>query len=128
MKKEISVKLEEGVVKVKRLQLFDLASALKKVQKIPAAFSSITGMTSEQIMSHLPEMIGDNLEEFADVVSVATDKTKEEIMELGIADLMEVIESILEVNRFEDIKRFLSSIRARGQGKVPQESPSKRKV
>lgn len=113
MKKTIELKIEDRTVTVKRLQLLDTAIVLKKLNQLPKGLMSMSKVSTDEIISTLPVLIADSLPELADIVSTATDLSKEEIMELGLADFTKIIDAILQVNAFEEIMGFLRIIQGR---------------
>lgn len=118
MKYEEKIKLDCGEVTVRRLQINEVAKVLKKMKSLPGTLNDVAGKKGNEVFEKLPEYIAENIEDFAGVLSVPTSLKREEILELDLADFFGLLEGILEVNRYEDIKRFLGKMLSRAKKEV----------
>lgn len=86
-----------------KLPLGKLAELLDIVKDLPKRLASIEGLTNDDLMARLPEVILACLPEVEGVVLLCTDIEATEFEELGISDLVEILITIYEVNDLEKL-------------------------
>lgn len=117
MDKTVKVTTELGEVTVHKLALGDYAKLLKTFKKLPAEIGKFIQSNDDSklkdldvLLVELPSIVADSLPELAEVVSIATDKDKDFILKLDLADVVDLIGAILELNNYarvaESIKKF----------------------
>lgn len=115
--------LDYGDVKVtvKKMPLRKIAGLLNIVNELPNDVKEkVMGldfdkMSNEQFLSSLPEMVTLLMPELAGVVAKACNSdVKPEVFldELGVDENIEVIETILEINKVESVMARLKKLRA----------------
>lgn len=117
-----------GPIEVRKLALNDYAELLKMLQELPKKFGAfIEGKSAEElkdtntIYSVLPDLIGDAIPEFSRIIAFVSNKSPEEVQSLDLADAVDVVVAILELN---DIQRVIESIKkisalTSGKSKTP---------
>lgn len=120
--KVVEVSLDDGeVVKVEKLPLgraAQLVMALKKLfrrlQEVAQGNTEIAraltgagpldiGKFAVQLIDALPDVLEVAVEELASVIAVATGLPEKRIRALGIAEMMALIEAVVEVNKVSEI-------------------------
>lgn len=120
--KTITVKTEGGDVIVRKLALEDYAALLRALKKLPVEVGKfVEGNSTDQLkdtnflLTQLPSIIADAIPEFAEVLAVASDKSKEfHLKELDLADNLEVFAAALELNDYRRIVDTVKKLTARG--------------
>ncbi len=112
--KTIAVETETlGTITVHKMALGDYAELLRALNKLPSMMGDIikrdkSELTTELILQELPEILANALPEVAGVVAAATDKDKEEIVTLDLAEFMEVTDAALQLN---DVERIVTAVK-----------------
>lgn len=123
--KTIIVQAEAGDVTVRKLALGDYAGILRALDKLPKAIGEIVkkddkDLTSEYILSILPGLLADNMDELAALLACATDRDKEFFLtQLDLADGMEVFAAIFELNDYSKVAGVVKKLMAARQPKNP---------
>jgi hypothetical protein len=100
--KTIIITTDVGEVTVRKLALGDYANFLRALKKLPKLILDITKndkekLTNEYIISILPQIAADELPEFAGVIASATDKDSDFILQLDLAETLDVADAVLEL-------------------------------
>lgn len=111
--KNISVKLDEKTIVVKKLPLRKYVDLLKVLNKLPEQLSSFTDLPKDEVFAKLPALIADFLPEVVSMLTIATDLTKDEIDEMGLIEVTDVVVAVIEVNRFPEVFEKLKKAVAR---------------
>lgn len=127
--KTIVVPTSEGDVTVKKLALGDYAQVLRSLNQLPAKLADITKkdkseLTTEYILEILPGMLADGLPEIAGILAAATDKDADFILQLDLADVMDITAGALELNDVARIVQSIKKIQARSSSKPAPTTPS----
>lgn len=113
----ISVKTEFGEVKVHKMPLSDYAELLKAMDTIPQSFlkfiktqddSKLQEMENSEFITILPAFLAESWGDLIKIVAVPTDKDAEFMARLDLADAVDVVGAILELN---DIPRIIEAIK-----------------
>lgn len=88
---------------VEQLALGKFSELLKAFDKLPAYFNEIAGLTNDQMITKLPEVIGNSLPEFLNVLSIATNIPAEKLNEMPLEDGIDLFLAVIEVNKFREI-------------------------
>lgn len=129
--KTITVSTELGEVVVHKMPLSDYAGLLRALDKLPEHIGKLVNdkgsseVSREKLIMMLPSLAADSLEELAAVLAVPTDKDAAFVMQLDAADVVELVDSILEVNQFERIVAAVKKMLARRAGQT--QNPAKPK-
>lgn len=115
-----TVQTEQGPVVVRKLALGDYAELLRALKKLPAKLTeAVKGRDKEDlrknatIISIFTEVAGDALEDFCAVLAVATDKDAAFFARSDLADALDVLNAVLELNDYERIAESLKKLTAR---------------
>jgi len=107
MSKSITVKLENKTVEVKKLPIGDYAEILRAIKQLPKHFKSIESLNSETLMDTLPLLFSDCLPDVISILAIATRTNEEEIKELGLSEIVQLIEAVYIVNSYADVYTIL---------------------
>jgi hypothetical protein len=134
MQNTLTVETEFGPVVVKRLALGDYAEFLRVLKKLPASLgefiqgtdsAKLKEMEMAEFMEILPSLIADSWDEFAGLIAVATDKDREFVLKLDGADALDIIDGIMQLNRFSKIVSAVKKMMARrAQAQAPVAQPA----
>lgn len=123
--KTSTVSTEFGDVVVHKMPLSDYAELLRALDKLPQHIGKLVNdkggkeVSREQLLMMLPSLAADSLEELAAVLSVPTDKDAKFVMQLDGADVVDLLDAILEVNQFERIVSAVKKMLARRTSPAP---------
>ena len=115
--KTIKVITEFGEVEVRRMPLKDYAELLRVLENIPDKAMSIFNkvdddkikeMSNVDYIKLLPVLIAESWEDIIDIIAIPTDKDAQFLGKLDLADAVDVVAAILELN---DIQRIISAIK-----------------
>lgn len=117
-----------GDVTVKKLALGDYAVLLRALDHLPKDLAEIIKkdrkeLTPDYILGILPGLIADNLAEFAGILASATDKDAAFVMDLDLADIIEIFDAALQLNDFARIAATVKKISARKAPEPATEAP-----
>lgn len=98
-----TVQLEDRSIEIAKLPLGKYAELLKAVKELPKHIKSLRNQDSETVIEILPNLIGESLPDFIDILTIATPLKKEEIEQMGIDEATKVILAIIEVNNFREV-------------------------
>ena len=118
--KTITVKLDEKPVIISKLPIGRYAELIKVAKALPRHLSGMDKMDNEAIFAKLPEIITDALPEFIEMLAIATPLKKEEIEELGFAEIVKLVVGVMEVNCYMEVYEMIK--KALAQPKAPVES------
>ena len=122
--KTTTVSTELGDVVVHKMPLNDYAELLRALDKLPEHIGKLVNdkggkeLDRSELLMMLPSLAADSLGELAAVLAVPTDKDAEFILKLDPADMLELLDQILEVNQFERIVAAVKKMLARRSGKA----------
>lgn len=123
--KTIIISTEAGDVTVRKMALGDYAGVLRALDKLPKAIADITKkdnseITTEYILSILPTLVADHLDELAGVLAAATDKDADFfITKLDLAESVEVFAAIFQLNDYSKVVNVVKKLMAARQPKAP---------
>lgn len=122
MDKTITVKTEGGDVVVRKLALQDYGELLKALKKLPAELgqlfdktddSELKNMDFKALLPRLPEMLGDAVPEFAQILSIPTDKDAQFFLQGDLADAIDVFAAMTELNDYSRVAAAVKKLMAR---------------
>lgn len=119
MDKSVKVQTAQGPVTVKKLALAEYAELIRALRNLPAEFANLfqSGKDISQqavLFRELPNIIADSFPDFIAVISIGTDQEEETISKLDLAEALEIVEAMLEVNNYQKIVATVKKIMARG--------------
>lgn len=130
-----TVQTEQGPVLVRKLALGDYAELLRALKKLPAKLTEAVKdkdkdslRQSTTVISIITEIAGDAIDDLCAVLAVATDKDAEFFVRSDLADALDVLAAILELNDYERIAESLKKMTARKRPELKGDSapaPSK---
>lgn len=125
----ITVETELGKVEVHKMPLADYAQLLGALDKLPQHIAELVEKTGKKsvdsgtILSMLPSLLADSFQELAAVLAVTTDKDADFILQLDLADVIDIVGGALEVNNFERIQASIKKMQAlRAKPTVPEKA------
>lgn len=113
MKKSIQVNIDGRKVEVSKLPLGKYAELLKAVKELPKHADRFKNLESNQVLMIMPEIIGESLPDFINILSIATPLTAEEIEQLGLDDAVKLTMAVIEVNNYQEVYNSLKKATAR---------------
>lgn len=129
-KQTVVVKTDDGDVTIHRLALADYADILRAIrslprfmqefEKLPRTKNPVTGKdeaNTSDLIKIIPALSADMLPEVAGIVSVATDKDAEFIQNLDLADFLDIVSGVLELNRFDKVIASIKKMAALNQSR-----------
>lgn len=115
-KDSTTLKINGKEVLIEKLPLRRIAEVFKALEKLPEKLSTVDfqNTDNEKLLKMLPSLIGDILPEVASLISIATPLEEKEILdEMGIAEVIEVITAIFEVNQISKVGENIKKLTAR---------------
>lgn len=103
MKKQLSVKLDDKEIVVRKLPLGKYAELLNAIETLPKSIGGLDGLSNDDIFSQIPKLIAKSLPEVIKILSIATDMGEDEIAGLGLDEVMRLLKAIAEVNNFSEV-------------------------
>lgn len=113
MKKEVTVKLTDKEVVVRKMHLGKFAEVLKAMHELPKQISGLDQLDTDTFVSQLPTMLGTAMPEIVKILSIATDIAEDEINELGLDEVTELIVAVFEVNDISKVANNIKKMLAR---------------
>lgn len=107
----IHVDLGYRKLEVKKLPLRKYADLLKVLKRLPKILESWSGLSNDQIFEKLPIAIGEFYPDFVELMTVATELTREEIENdnFGLAEATKTVVAVFQINDYsavyEEIKK-----------------------
>jgi len=114
--KTIKVKLDEKTIEISKLPLGKYAELLKSIKELPKHISGMDKMTPDQILERLPQLVGESLPDFVNIIKIATPLEESEIVTLGLDEVVRVVVAIIDVNNYTEV--FATVKKAMAQAKA----------
>lgn len=108
----MKVKLEKKTIEVSKLPLGKYAELLRALDELPKNLAGIDKIDNDEIVSRIPNIIANALPEFIKIVSIATPLKEDEIVELGLDEVVDVVLAIIEANNYKDIFAKIKNLTA----------------
>jgi hypothetical protein len=114
--KIIEVKLDDRVIEVSKLPLKRYAEVFQAIEELPKHVSGLSNKSFDEIIQMLPSLVAHAMPDFIRIISIATGLTQKEIEdEMGLTDLVKVIEGLIEVNDYQALFDTIKKIQARNR-------------
>lgn len=107
MQKTITITLDDKEIEVKKLPIGEYAGILKAIQELPKQLKTIENLNSQTILETLPLLIGSCLPDVVRIVSIAVKLPEKEVSEMGLAEILKLVEAIYTVNNYTDVYEML---------------------
>lgn len=118
---EVSFEINGKNVVVRKLPLKKYAELLGAFEELPKHLDLVNGKSNDEILANIPQIISVCYPDVQRVVHVVTEMTNEEIDQMGLDDLIKIIEAALKVNNYSDIYSKIKKMMApRTQGLQPE--------
>lgn len=101
--KSINVKLDTKTVTIYKLPLGKYAELLKALKDMPEHLQGLDNLGSKNILEVLPVMLTQSFPDLLKVLSITTPLTPEEITELGLDEVVKVVQAVIEVNNYQEV-------------------------
>lgn len=114
--KKKTLHIEGKEVVVEKLPLRRIAEVFKALDELPKKIGQVDyqNLTTEKFLEILPGIIGDVLPEVARIISIGSSLTEEEVLDVyGLAEAIEVLTTIFEVNDFSKVVENVKKLMAR---------------
>lgn len=98
-----NIKLDEKTVTISKLPLGKYAELLKALKELPKKVEGLDKMTPDEVMKNAPQLIGEALPEFIQILSIATPLTKEELEQIGLDEAVRLVIAVFEVNNYREV-------------------------
>ena len=110
--KNITIKIDDKDVELKKLPIGEYAELLKSVKQLPKHFRKLENLTTEKIVELLPEIISDCLPDVVGILSIATKLPADEINQMGLDEITKLVVGVFEVNNYADVFKTLKKVTA----------------
>lgn len=104
---EITVKLDNRELIVKKLPLGKYAELLGAIKQLPKHIQNLGAFDNPTIIAQLPQLIAGATPDFMAIISIATDLKKEEVEALGLNEAVKILIAIIEVNKYKEVYQDL---------------------
>lgn len=113
MKKEITVKISDRSITVRKLPLSKYSELLAALETLPQQLADFDGKSNEELLANLPKIISVALPEVVKVIAVAAEMEPEEVDELSLDEVVDLMIAIVEVNRIAEVAANIKKLLAR---------------
>lgn len=111
--RQIEIQLDSKKLVVKKLPLGRYAELLRAVKELPKHIQGLDNLENSAIVSKLPNIIADAFPDFVNLITIATDLTKEEVEEMGLDEATKVVLAVIEVNQYREVYENIKKAMAR---------------
>lgn len=118
--KTVTVPTANGDVTVRKLALGDYAEVMKAIDQLPSKFGQFIedneSFNMKDVFPAIPQIVGDSLPEVAKILAIVSDKDEQFFLEqTDAADVLDVVDGVLQVNDLQRIVASVKKIRTRVQ-------------
>lgn len=100
------VTINEKELEISKMSLGKIAKFIGGLQEIPAIFDEFDKFDKDTLIQGIPTMIATSAKEFYKLMALATGVSESVVRdEWGIADIIIAVNTVLEVNDFDLIKK-----------------------
>jgi hypothetical protein len=92
--------INDKTYEISKIPLGKYPELLAKIKGMPKKLMNTEGLNNETFFELLPTLVQEYLPEVIDIVTVATPIPKEEVENMGLYELVDVVVTIIEVNKF----------------------------
>lgn len=97
------IEKQETEVEVYKLPLKKYDEFLQIAGVLPERILAFFELPSEQVIPGIPKLIKENLQDFKKILVLATNLTEEQVDELALDEIIEIIQAVYDVNRYNHI-------------------------
>jgi hypothetical protein len=115
------VKLETETITISKMPLIKYAEVVAHIQSLPSHLSELGDIDKKNITEIIAPLIQKGLPDLIKILSVATPLSKSEIENLGLDELIDVVEAVVEVNNYIEVWAKAKKLLAQRQ--QAQENP-----
>lgn len=122
-----TVKLDSKTITVTKLPLGKYAELLKALKNIPQHLSGIENFETTNLLEVLPTLIQKSLPDIVEILTITTPLKTEEIQELGLDEIIRIVEAVVEVNNYVEVWATAKKVIAQrqvAQGQITQTTGS----
>lgn len=113
-----TVQLDNKSIAVAKLPIGKYAELLKSLKELPKHVKGLQGKPNDEILEMLPNLIGEALPDFIEILTIATPLKKEEVEQMGLDEVTRVILAVIEVNNFKEVFDNIKKATARPQAEL----------
>lgn len=110
-----TVKLDNGAIEVAKLPIGKYAELLKAIKELPKHVKGFENKPNDEIFAMLPNVIGEALPDFIEILTIATPLKKEDVEQMGLDEVTRVVVAIVEVNNFREVYDNIKKVTARSE-------------
>lgn len=108
-----TVILDSGNIEIAKLPIGKYAELLKAIKELPKHVKGFEKKSNDEIFTMLPNLIGEALPDFIEILTIATPLKKEQIEEMGLDEVTRVVLAVVEVNNFREVYDNIKKAMAR---------------
>lgn len=122
MKKSVQVKLDDKTITVSKLPLLKYSELLKVLKKLPEKLKGFDSSSMQNLGELIPELLEKAFPEIIDFISISVDLTTDEVSNLGLTEVVKIVDAIIQTNNFDELfgiaKKALAHYQTKNQ-KLP---------
>ena len=119
MRKKLTVQIQEKDVEIQELPIGKYAELLQAVKELPKHLGDLSNLTSDAMIEKLPFLMGVALPDVLGILVIATPFTKEELSDMGLADITALAVGVIQVNNYSDVFDQIKKVVAQGKQVLP---------
>ena len=106
----IKVQLDDKEVEVGKLPIGEYANLIKAIKKLPQHLVKIENLSKAKIIALLPDLAADALPDLIGIVAAGVKLPPEEVAQLGLHEIIKLVEAFLTANKFDEISESVKKI------------------
>lgn len=101
--KSINVELDTRTITIYKLPLGRYAELLKALKDMPEHLQGLDNLENKKMLDVLPTLLTQSFPDVLKILSITTPLTPDEITELGLDEVVKVIQAVIEVNNYQEV-------------------------
>ncbi len=98
---------------VNKLPLRKYAALLLALDKLPQELEKFTSVGDAEMFKTLPKLVATCLDEVINILVIATDRSKEDVEQLSLDEVVNILQAIIEVNKYTEVYEKVKKMFAR---------------
>lgn len=111
--KSKTIIVDEREIVISRLPIGKYSELLSKIERLPKHVGGLSDLSTDLLIEKLPFFLAVALPDVFNILAVATPLTKEELEELGLAEITEIVITVFEVNDYQRVFEMIKKAIAR---------------
>lgn len=108
-----TIKLDDRELTIEKLPIGRYAELLKSLQELPRKFANFEQTPQTQLIEIIPKLVGEALPDVLRIIEIATPLESEEVEKLGLAEVVDILVAIFEVNNYAKVFETIKKVQAR---------------